>query len=328
MTNIAIRTQNLSKHYVKLRAVDNVTIEIPQGEIVGLVGKNGAGKTTLIRMLAGLTLPDSGTFQLLPDTERNATSVAAIVESPGVYPNMSAINNLTTQSLLLGIQPDDSYLARTLQLVGLSATNTSPVKNYSLGMRQRLAIAMTLVGKPKLLLLDEPTNGLDPQGIREIRETLVALNEEMGVTILVSSHILPELSKFATMYMFMDKGKILRTVHAEELGEFSKRYKLKVDNVLKACNLLDPLGKAVITAQDVVEFVDTNNNVPATQLILTLAQNGVNVINMAIREENLEDYFLQVVQQANALTTATTSNTYSNSTQQSGTTERKGDNNE
>lgn len=290
MAEILVQTSHLTKRYGALCAVHDVSLTIEKGAIVGLVGKNGAGKTTLIRLLTGLTNPTSGTFSVLPEHTRTDTAVAAIIEKPALYAGMSALDNLRAQCKLLEIPCDEAYLGKTLSLVGLANT-PQKVKNYSYGMRQRLAIALALVGKPQLLILDEPTNGLDPQGIRQLRELFVMLNREMGTTLIVSSHILAELQKFATEFYIMDKGRIVKHALAEELAEFEKRLRITVDNPETAAAVLSALGKTVIADGAVEIFGD----VQPTQALLLLAQNNVVATDIATVGESLEDLFLNVI---------------------------------
>ena len=322
--SVLIQTHNLVKRYGSLYAVNDVSITIESGAIVGLVGRNGAGKTTLIRLLTGLAKPTSGSYEVMPGDTRLDTSVAAIVERPSVYVGMTGMENLKAQSLLLGLPIDEEYLKSTLKLVGLDPTLKKKAKDYSLGMRQRLAIAMTLVGKPKLLILDEPTNGLDPQGIHDMRELFVKLNQQFGVTLLVSSHILTELGRFATEFYFMEKGRIIKHATAEEIASSSqKRLRVTVDNIQKAleafrnfapngtdddnapidvASSLDeqnvnqaPTSAGIdvrVVGPNVIEIFD---DVPVTQVLLVLAQNGVVATNVVTIGDDLESYYISLL---------------------------------
>ena len=218
-----ITTQNLTKIYGGRPAVDNVSITVNEGDIYGFVGRNGAGKTTVIRMLAGLAKKNSGAFTLfgIPDTDPAISAarrdMRVMVETATLHTGLTAEQNMTIQCKLLGENP--GKIRDILREVELDDTGKKPVKNFSLGMRQRLAIAMAMLGEPKLMLLDEPTNGLDPEGIYLVRELLVKLNKERGVTILVSSHILTELAKLATCYGFIERGRLIKEISAEELAQ-------------------------------------------------------------------------------------------------------------
>lgn len=238
---ITVKTLNLTKQYKNKCAVDSVSLTIQKGEIYGLVGKNGAGKTTLIRLLCGVIHSTAGSYSLFGfDKEKDLLKVrqkvAAMIETPSLYLNLSAEDNLKARCILM--HKDFSIIKSRLMEVGLKDVigSRKKVKDFSLGMRQRLGIAISILGDPELLILDEPTNGLDPEGIKEMRDLLVSLNQNRGVTIIVSSHILSELSKFATKYGFMDKGKIIKEISSDELFRSCKKsldIELKTQNDLQ-----------------------------------------------------------------------------------------------
>ncbi|MCI9549764.1 MAG: ATP-binding cassette domain-containing protein, partial [Oscillospiraceae bacterium] len=207
-----LTTQGLSKHYKDFKALDDLSMHVPKGAIYGFVGRNGAGKTTLIRLICGLQSPTAGTYALygvdsrdkgLPRVRRR---MGAVVETPSIYLDLTARDNLREQLRVLGV-PSDDGIPQLLKLVGLEDTGNKKARNFSLGMKQRLGIAVALAGDPDFLVLDEPVNGLDPQGIIDIRELILKLNRERNITVLISSHILDELSKLATHYGFIDGGR-------------------------------------------------------------------------------------------------------------------------
>lgn len=291
MSQPILLTNNLTKTYGSLFAVNNVSLEIEKGALVGLVGKNGAGKTTLIRLLTGIITPTAGSVQLL--TERKPTTVSAIAEKPALYTNFRAIDNLRMQCKLLGIPADETYLKETLKLVSLAPESRLKVKEFSLGMKQRLAIAMAVVGKPEILIMDEPTNGLDPQGIHDIREFLVKLNEEYGTTIIVSSHILTELSKFVKEYVFMNNGKVVARSSPEEVEKLcGKHLRIVVDNVEVAKSVLSQMGEVRPTAINTLEFT---GEAPSTEVVMALAQANVNVASIVNVGDSLEEFFIKLV---------------------------------
>ena len=216
-----LQTYELCKRYRRFTALENVNINVPKGAIYGLVGKNGAGKTTLIRVICGLQEPTAGDYALYgarsgeKALHRARRRMGAVVETPSLYPDMTAEQNLKLQYRVLGL-PDEKGIPELLELAGLSRTGKKKAGHFSLGMKQRLGIAVALCGDPDFLVLDEPTNGLDPQGIVEMRELILKLNRERQITVLISSHILDELSKLATHYGFLDKGRLVRQGTAQE----------------------------------------------------------------------------------------------------------------
>lgn len=224
---VLVQTNNLTKQYGQHKAVNNVNLSVRKGEIYGLIGRNGAGKTTVLRLISGLARPTEGNVCLFGqnnhDTVYAQNRVGILIENPGVYPNMSARENVKMKCVAKGIS-SKSYIAELLESVGLRAADKKKVKHFSVGMKQRLGIALALVGNPELVLLDEPINGLDPQGMAEIREIITKLNKDSGITFIISSHILGELSKIATCYGIIEKGELKKQILKTELTEDLEEY--------------------------------------------------------------------------------------------------------
>ncbi|QMV41165.1 ABC transporter ATP-binding protein [Cohnella cholangitidis] len=239
MSEYVLQTNQLSKKFKGSAALDKVNLSIRKGSIYGFIGQNGAGKSTLIRIVAGLAFPTDGTIELFgAGDERELTlarkRIGSIIESPALFPHMTAAENLEANRILRGI-PGKDCVARTLELVGLQGTGRKKAKNFSLGMKQRLGLAIALLGDPEFLILDEPTNGLDPMGVVEMRELLKRLNRERGITILISSHILSELSLLASHYGIIHRGRLLEQLTAQELHDKCQQYVfIKVDDPNKA----------------------------------------------------------------------------------------------
>lgn len=244
MKKVVLKTYNITKKYGEQLAVDNVNMTIKKGDIYGFIGQNGAGKTTLIRLITGLIHKSGGEIELLGANEENElnkarTMVGSLIETPSFYTNMTARENLEVSRLVRNI-PGKKCIDEVLELVGLKDVEKKKVKNFSLGMRQRLGIANALMGNPKLLILDEPINGLDPMGIVEIRELLKKINKEKDMTILISSHILSELSELATTYGIISNGKLIEEITAKQLSEKCRQYiDLRVDDTARAVILLE-----------------------------------------------------------------------------------------
>ena len=294
-----LQTEGLTKCFRKFRALDGLAMHVPKGSIYGFVGKNGAGKTTLIRLICGLQQPTSGSFTLYgisnnsKDIIKSHRRMGAIVETPAIYANMTAEENLKQQYLILGL-PSYDGISELLKLVGLENTGKKKVKNYSLGMKQRLGIAIALAGDPDFLVLDEPVNGLDPQGIVEMREMLLKLNRERQITILISSHILDELSRLATHYGIIDCGKMVKELSAEELNAACRKcIRLEVSDTSDLARVLDDMRLEYKVISETT--ADVFAKISITQLTLTLAKENCEVISMQERDESLESYFLSLI---------------------------------
>ena len=291
-------TNSLTKQYGRHKAVNSVNVHIRQGDIYGLIGRNGAGKTTLLKMISGLASPTEGDFTLFGKTGKEAyrylSRVGTLIESPGIYPNMTAADNLKLKCLAMGVRKKNE-IEELLDIVGLSDAGKKKVKNFSMGMKQRLGIALALVGDPDLVVLDEPINGLDPQGIAEIRDTLFRLNSERNITLIISSHILEELSKIATHYGIIHDGVLIQELTREELLErCSERIELKTDDTRGTCTVLDEMGitRYKVVDPDTIHIFERLND--SGEITFSLAQHRIKTLGITVKNEELEDYYLNL----------------------------------
>lgn len=294
-----LKTNSLCKYYKDFKALNGLTMNVPKGAIYGFVGKNGSGKTTLIRLVCGLQFPTSGDFELygVKNTEKSISKsrrrMGAVIETPAVCLDMTAEDNLKQQYRILGLPCFDG-IQEILKLVGLEDTGKKKAGNFSLGMRQRLGIAVALCGNPDFLILDEPINGLDPQGIIEIRELILKLNREHNITFLISSHILDELSRIATHYGFIDKGGIIREISARELeGICRKCIRITVTSTAVLSRLLDDIGLEYTIIDDTHADIYAKPNI--TQLSLELAKESCEILSVEEHDESLESVYISLM---------------------------------
>lgn len=294
-----LTTEKLSKQYRNFKALNELSMSVPKGSIYGFVGKNGSGKTTLIRIICGLQNPTQGNYTIYGTnyTEksiiRSRRRMGAVVEAPSIYLNMNAEDNIKEQYRILGL-PSFDGIPNLLKLVGLENTGKKKAKNFSLGMRQRLGIAIALAGDPDFLVLDEPVNGLDPQGIVEIRELILKLNREHQITVLISSHILDELSRIATHYGFIDNGHIVKEITAKELKELCRKcVRLQVSDTKALARVLDgmSLEYTVISNSKADVYAEIN----ISQLVFALAKENCELISIHERNESLESYYMNLI---------------------------------
>ena len=295
-----LRTNGLRKQYGKFRVLNGLSMNVPKGAIYGFVGKNGAGKTTLIRLICGLQAPTEGEYTLYgisnhsKEIAKIRKRVGAVVETPSIYLDMSAEDNLKQQYHILGLPSYDDLMEK-LRLVGLENVGKKKAKHFSLGMRQRLGIAMALVGDPDFLVLDEPANGLDPQGIIEMRELILKLNREYRITVLISSHILDELSRLATHYGFIDDGKIVKEISAEELKAVCRKcVRVEVSNTEALSCVLDEMGIEYKIRSSTEADVYAKVNI--SKLVMALAEKNCEVLSsVQEHDESLESYYMNLV---------------------------------
>ena len=299
MSDIICQTTELCKNYKNFHVLQNIDLSINRGEIYGLIGENGAGKSTLIRILTGLAFQSSGVVTLFGKTKNlryERTKIGCTVEMPALYKDMTARQNLEIQRVQRGI-PDKKCIAKTLELVGLDHTEKKKVNDFSLGMKQRLALAAALLGEPEFLILDEPVNGLDPTGIIELRELLKRLSKENHVTVLISSHILSELNQLATCYGFLHHGKLLKQITAMELSEECRRHiRLKTDDTKKTVTVLEEQLKIKNFSVQPDNYIRVYEKLEETHTISkTLSSNGIVVEELSVQGEALETYFENLI---------------------------------
>lgn len=290
-----LRTQCLTKQFGEKTAVKNVIMQIKKGEIYGFIGKNGAGKTTLMRLILGAAMPTGGSIELFGGKENENEArhrIGALLEYPCIYKNCTALENLRRFAILTGADADE--LEDILELVGLKGVGRKKAGQFSLGMKQRLAIGIALLGHPEFLVLDEPINGLDPAGIKEIRDVILTLNQKKGVTFLVSSHLLDELSKIVTTYGIINDGVLIEQITAQELEVRCRHHlKLRVNNIPKATALLSCIVKpeAIKVRDDCICMYDKLGQ--SDRINRLLVRHGIRVSELSVQTSSLEEYFLE-----------------------------------
>lgn len=302
MEESIFEAKNLAKKYKGTMALDYVNLTLRRGEIYGFIGENGAGKTTMIRLITGLSFPTDGEMTLFGksgarELQKQRARIGCMVETPALYKNMTAQQNLEAQRIQRGI-PDKECIQETLKLVGLTDTGKKVVRHFSLGMRQRLGIAMALLNDPEFLILDEPINGLDPSGIVEIRELMKRLNRERGITLLVSSHVLSELYQTATRYILLHQGHVLEELTQQELDEKCKRHiAIKTNDASKTTTVLENALHTThfqVMPDGVVRLYDYLDNMEDVARVLSQA--GLLVTGLSPAGDSLEDYFLHRIE--------------------------------
>lgn len=298
--NPIIETKNLTKCFADHKAVNNISLKINQGDIYGLIGRNGAGKTTFMKMISNLSKPSSGTYQIFPSSEKDMkikqTRVSALIENVGSYPTMTAYDNMLLKGKSLGLSKD-SYIYETLNLLGLGKVGKKKIKDFSLGMKQRLGIALALVGNPDIMILDEPINGLDPQGIINIRNIIAELNRERNITFLISSHILDELAKLATNFAIIDNGYLVANFSKKDLEESTKdRIEVLTDDPKKAILALDQgqIGSYRLVDDNMIHiYVDSKYT---NDIISCLYEAGIKINYFNVHNTSLEEYYIKLLE--------------------------------
>lgn len=301
MRDYILKTTNLTKEYQGVKALKNVSIELESGKIYGLIGQNGAGKTSLMRLIAGHTFPTDGHMELFGEIEGKAMQqerkrLGCIIENPSYLPNMSASDNIEYYRIIRGI-PNKEINDELLDLVGLKGTGKKKAKDFSLGMRQRLGIAIALLGNPELLILDEPINGLDPLGVIEIRKLIKRLCEERQITILISSHNLPEMYQTATDYIILHKGEVKEKLTLEELDDKCKQHlRICCHDLERLATVLELELKTenfMVLPNEAIKLYDFLDD--KERISKVLAQNEIYMTNFSLEGDTLENYFMSVI---------------------------------
>ena len=297
-----LQTEGLTKKYGRKFVVNDLNIKIRKGDIYGFIGKNGAGKTTTIKMIAGLCRPKSGKMELFDckSLTEGRKRIGTVIENPAIYPYLSAKQNIEAQRILKGVT-DKKVTEDILEIVGLGGVGKKRAKNFSLGMKQRLAIGLALVGDPEFLILDEPINGLDPSGIKDVRELILKLNRELGITILISSHILGELAKMSTAYGIISKGELVDQFTAEELKtRVRPSLRISVNDPEKAVQVLNEnlgisdcevLGNDIKVYENIDKVLEINS---------VLEENEIIIQSFGKIEGDYENYFIKLMEGGNS----------------------------
>lgn len=298
MSEFLLRTKGLTKQYGRHKAVDHVDLHIKKGAVYGFIGRNGAGKTTCLKMISGLAKPTCGEIEMFGCSGRELgrirSRIGCLIEAPGLYGNMSAYENLKIKCKFFGIS-HSGYIEDILRTVGLEDVGRKKTKHFSLGMKQRLGIGLALVGEPDLLVLDEPINGLDPQGIAEVRDTIQKLQQERNMTILISSHILEELSKIATDYGIIHNGSLLQELSREELmRRCGERIEITLDDPERAVPVIDSMGFYNYQVTDKKHIHIYERLSETADLNMELSRAGILIRGIAVNSEELETYFLNL----------------------------------
>lgn len=294
---IVLKTEHLKKSFGNRLAVNDISMTIEKGDIYGFIGKNGAGKTTLMRLVLNLIFPDSGEIELFSEktfSEKNLSRVGSLIEAPSFFKKCSAWENMKRFAILYGA--DDNDIKAALEAVSLTDTGKKKAEKFSFGMKQRLGIAIALLGNPEFIILDEPVNGLDPEGIKEMRDLILKLNHEKGITFLISSHLLDELSKVVTKYGIIKDGALVEEISANDLrAKCMRTLKIAVDNPENAVDLLSgTYGKENVRAENEYVFV-SGHTAESAAINKKLFENGFSVSAIESVTEGMEDYFIKMM---------------------------------